>query len=203
MTLEEKRKVKQAAATFVVHAERLPGGGWELETQRGETRRFDLLVVANGHHWDPRTADFPGEFTGETIHSHHYIDPWTPLHLMDKRILVVGGGDSAVEAAMGLANQPGNKVTLSYRKDVFLRLKDRNDKRVREYMRKGKLQVVFNSQPLEIRAGSVVLGVQGGQREVPNDLVWVFAGGTPPKAFMEKIGLSCGSRALEGAREVA
>ncbi|MGB0101150.1 MAG: NAD(P)-binding protein, partial [Nocardioides sp.] len=68
----------------VVSAKRLPGGGWELVDQAGDTRHFDLLVVGNGHHWDPRMADFPGTFTGQSIHSHHYIDPWTPLDLMDK-----------------------------------------------------------------------------------------------------------------------
>ncbi|MDN4160814.1 flavin-containing monooxygenase [Nocardioides abyssi] len=105
----------------VVHAERLPGGGWELETQRGEARRFDLLVVANGHHWDPRTADFPGEFTGESIHSHHYVDPWQPLHLMDKRILVVGLGNSAADITVELSQRVlRNQVTLSTRSSAWI-----------------------------------------------------------------------------------
>lgn len=105
----------------VVHAERLPDGGWELETQRGETRRFDLLVVANGHHWDPRTAEFPGEFTGESIHSHHYVDPWQPLHLMDKRILVVGLGNSAADITVELSSRVlRNEVTLSTRSSAWI-----------------------------------------------------------------------------------
>ncbi|MCR6033174.1 SidA/IucD/PvdA family monooxygenase [Nocardioides sp. zg-579] len=105
----------------VVHADRLPDGGWELQTQRGETRRFDLLVVANGHHWDPRTADFPGEFTGESIHSHHYVDPWTPLHLMDKRILVVGLGNSAADITVELSQRVlRNQVTLSTRSSAWI-----------------------------------------------------------------------------------
>lgn len=105
----------------VEHAERLADGGWELTTQRGETRRFDLLVVANGHHWDPRTAEFPGEFTGESIHSHHYIDPWTPLHLMDKRILVVGIGNSAADITVELSQKAlRNEVTLSTRSSAWI-----------------------------------------------------------------------------------
>jgi thioredoxin reductase len=127
---------------------------------------------------------------------------------VDKHILVVGGGDSAVEAAMGLAYQKGNKVTLTYRKDVFSRLKERNNQRVRECMRSGKLNVIFNSQPVEIRERSVVLEVAGGTRELPNDYVWVFAGGTPPNAFLEKIGVRLGLQDLSAqaqaeAREVA
>ena len=90
-------------------------------TRPATTRRFDLLVVANGHHWDPRTADFPGEFTGETIHSHHYVDPWTPLHLMDKRILVVGLGNSAADITVELSQRAlRNEVTLSTRSSAWI-----------------------------------------------------------------------------------
>jgi thioredoxin reductase len=110
----------------VEHVERVetgPGGhgGWEITDQAGDVRRFDLLVVANGHHWDPRTAVFPGEFTGETIHSHAYVDPWTPLHLMDKRILVVGLGNSAADITVELSQRAmRNEVTLSTRSSAWI-----------------------------------------------------------------------------------
>ncbi|TDZ42824.1 flavin-containing monooxygenase [Mycobacteroides franklinii] len=105
----------------VVHAERLPNGGWELLTQAGERRLFDLLVVANGHHWDPRYPDFPGTFAGTILHSHHYIDPRTPLDLMDKRILVVGLGNSAADIAVELSSRAtGNTVTLSTRSGAWI-----------------------------------------------------------------------------------
>lgn len=117
--------------TRVAHARRLPEGGWELTTERTgtaageasgpETRRFDLLVVGNGHHWDPRFADFSGEFTGEMIHSHAYIDPWDPLHLMDKRILVVGIGNSAADIAVELSSKVmRNEVVLSTRSSAWI-----------------------------------------------------------------------------------
>jgi cation diffusion facilitator CzcD-associated flavoprotein CzcO len=105
----------------VTAARRLPGGGWELETQRGEARRFDLLVVANGHHWDPRYPEFPGEFTGETLHAHHYIDPYTPLDFRDKRIMVVGLGNSAADIAVELSSKAlGNTLTLSTRSSAWI-----------------------------------------------------------------------------------
>lgn len=105
----------------VVHAERLPDGGWELQTERTGTRRFDLLVVANGHHWDPRFADFPGEFTGASIHSHHYIDPHDPLDFTGKRILVVGIGNSAADIAVELSSRSlQNEVTLSTRSSAWI-----------------------------------------------------------------------------------
>jgi hypothetical protein len=105
----------------VERATRLPGGGWVLRTQDGETRRFDALVVANGHHWDPRLPDFPGEFTGESIHSHHYIDPTHPLDLKGKRILVVGIGNSAADVVSELAQKShGNTVVLSTRSGAWV-----------------------------------------------------------------------------------
>jgi thioredoxin reductase len=121
-----------------------------------------------------------------------------------KRILVVGGGDSAIEAAMGLAHQKGNKVTLSYRKGNFSRIKERNMQRIQECMRSAKVDVVFNSIPVEIKDDSAVLGVNGELREIPNDYVWIFAGGIPPNAFLEKIGVSFGARdmTLEASTEV-
>lgn len=113
--------------TRVQHAERLPTGGWELTlagadgTGPTETRRFDALVVCNGHHWDPRFADFPGEFTGEMIHSHAYIDPWNPLNLMDKRILVVGLGNSAADIAVEVSSKAmRNEVMISTRSGAWI-----------------------------------------------------------------------------------
>ena len=100
----------------IEHATRLDEGGWELETQGGERRRFDLLVVANGHHWDPRWPDFQGEFDGIEMHAHHYIDPGTPHDFTGKRILVVGLGNSAADIAVELSSKAlDNKLTLSTR----------------------------------------------------------------------------------------
>ncbi|WP_309649812.1 NAD(P)-binding domain-containing protein [Nocardioides sp.] len=105
----------------VTSATRLPDGGWEILDQAGATRHFDLLVVANGHHWDPRMADFPGEFTGESIHSHHYIDPSDPLDFKQKRILVVGLGNSAADIAVELSSKAlQNEVTLSTRSSAWI-----------------------------------------------------------------------------------
>ncbi|WP_207840504.1 flavin-containing monooxygenase [Williamsia soli] len=105
----------------VTHARRLESGGWELQTQRGEQRHVDLLVVGNGHHWDPRTPVFPGSFTGESIHAHEYIDPKDPLSLSDKRILIIGIGNSAADIAVELSSKStGNEVTLSTRSGAWI-----------------------------------------------------------------------------------
>ncbi len=105
----------------VVHAERLPAGGWLLETERTGVRRFDVLLVATGHHWDPRFADKPGEFTGLTMHSHAYIDPRTPYDLTGKRILIIGLGNSAADIAVELSSRTlDNEVVLSTRSSAWI-----------------------------------------------------------------------------------
>jgi len=107
--------------TEVEHAHRFPGGGWRLKTSDGETRFYDALVVANGHHWDPRIASFPGEFTGESIHSHAYIDPTEPLDLRGKRIVVVGIGNSAADIVSELSQKAWqNTVYLSTRSGAWI-----------------------------------------------------------------------------------
>jgi hypothetical protein len=106
--------------TPVVRAERNASGGWRIYTKDGEDAA-DVLVVANGHHWDPRFPDFDGEFAGETIHSHHYIDPRTPLDLYGRRILVVGIGNSAADIASELSQKSyDNQVTLSTRSGAWI-----------------------------------------------------------------------------------
>src|SRR5688572_6964206 len=100
----------------VAHAARLEDGTWEITDQAGVVRSFEHLVVANGHHWDPRYADLPGEFTGEAIHSHHYLDPRSPIDFFGKRILIVGIGNSAADIAVELSSKSlQTKVTLSTR----------------------------------------------------------------------------------------
>jgi thioredoxin reductase (NADPH) len=97
---------------------------------------------------------------------------------------------------MGLAMQKGNKVTLSYRKDTFGRIKERNTIRLQEVLRSGKLEVIFNSIPVEFTEQSVILDVGGVVREMPNDYVWIFAGGIAPTEFLKKIGVGFGPRDL-------
>jgi hypothetical protein len=105
----------------VASARRRDGGGWDITDQAGEHREFDLLVVANGHHWDPRLPSFPGTFTGESFHSHHYIDPQHPLALTGRRILVVGLGNSAADITVELSSKAlQNQVTLSTRSSAWI-----------------------------------------------------------------------------------
>src|SRR5436853_2280217 len=153
--------------------------------------RARAVILALGKTGTPRKLGVKGEDLPKVMYRLIEAD-----HYINKKILVVGGGDSAVEAAMGLAHQAGNEVTLSYRQDRFSRIKERNSTRVEECVRSGKLKVLFNSTPLEFREHAVVLEVKGERMEIPNDFVWIFAGGTPPYDFLKKIGVQLGSHDL-------
>jgi thioredoxin reductase/Pyruvate/2-oxoacid:ferredoxin oxidoreductase delta subunit len=172
-------------------------GIFTVTTAKGQYRAH-AVVLALGKGGIPRKLGAEGEELPKVMYRLIEAD-----HYVNKRILVVGGGDSAVEAAMGLAQQPGNQVTLSYRKEAFTRLKDRNEKRIHEQMQKGRLRVLFNSMPVEFKSNSVILEISGKTQEIPNDYVWIFAGGEPPTAFLKKIGVRVGLRdtTAEGSSE--
>ncbi len=146
------------------------------------------VVLALGRAGTPRKLGIKGEELPHVLYRLIEAD-----HYTGQNILIVGGGDSAVEAAMGLALQPGNTVTLSYRRSEFTRLKDRNAKRIAEHVASGKVRVLFNSIPTEFRAGSVLIEKDGQLEELRNDLVWIFAGGTPPSEFLKAAGVAFGS----------
>jgi thioredoxin reductase (NADPH) len=158
--------------------------------QTGSNRyRAQAVILALGRGGEPRKLGVPGEDLPKVMYRLIEAD-----HYMNKNILLVGGGDSAVEAAMGLAYQTGNTVTLSYRQERFARIKDRNARRIQECMHAGKINVIFKSQPVEFAPDAVVLNVNGELRTISNDFVWIFAGGMPPKDFMQKIGIKFGMR---------
>lgn len=172
-------------------------GIFTVTTTKGQYRTH-AVVLALGKGGIPRKLGVKGEELPKVMYRLIEAD-----HYVNKKILVVGGGDSAIEAAMGLSHQVGNQVTLSYRKECFTRLKDRNEKRIQESIQKGKLNVIYNSVPLEFKQTSIVLDINGKSQEIPNDFVWIFAGGEPPTAFLKKIGVRVGLRDMtaEGSSE--
>lgn len=162
-------------------------GNFRVRTACAEYRAR-AVVLALGRAGTPRKLGVKGEELPHVLYRLIEAD-----HYTHQNILIVGGGDSAVEAAMGLAHQPGNKVTLSYRRGEFSRLKDRNAKRIEEHIQARKIEVLFNSTPKEFRVGSVVMECNDQIRELPNDYVWIFAGGTPPSDFLKAAGVAFGS----------
>ena len=189
---------KVRAGEKVHDIQRGQDGIFRVATSKGQFLARAVLLGL-GRAGTPRKLGVKGEELPKVMYRLIEAD-----HYVNKNIMVVGGGDSAVEAAMGLAQQKGNKVTLSYRREAFSRIKERNTRRIEEIRSAGKLEVLFQSSPLEFKSNSVVLEVKGQAREIPNDFAWIFAGGEPPNAFLKKIGVGFSNRdiTLEGSHAV-
>jgi glycine/D-amino acid oxidase-like deaminating enzyme len=102
--------------------------GWEVTLSTGETRRYTDLVVANGHHWSPRLPDWADDpFDGEVLHSHHYVNPFEPVEIRGKTVVVVGMGNSAMDIASELSSPwMAKKLYVSARRGVWVLPKYRN-----------------------------------------------------------------------------
>ena len=109
-------------------------------------------------------------------------------------VLVVGGGDSALEAAVSLAEQPDTRVTVSYRSGAFSRAKEKNRKKVAQAESDGRLTVVLNSNVKQINTDSVLIDQDGELLEIKNDDVIISAGGVLPTPFLKKIGIEVETR---------
>lgn len=107
--------------TEVTKAERLADGKWRVTLSTGEARLYDALIVANGHHWDQHIPNFPGHFDGPSFHSHRYLDPFEPVDMRGKRVLVVGMGNSAMDIASELSQRPiASKLFVAARRGVWI-----------------------------------------------------------------------------------
>lgn len=157
---------------------------FELSTQSGDTFTTRKVLLAIGRRGTPRKLNVSGEERSKV--AYRLLEP---ERIKDKEILVVGGGDSAIESALLLALQ--NEVVLSYRGDVFSRLKPTNKQRIEDAEKAGKLQVLFRSNVVRIEEDTVTIAVEGEEqaREIENDLVYIFAGGELPTQFLEKAGV--------------
>ena len=102
---------------------------------------------------------------------------------------MVGGGDSAIEAALALSRGGRNRVTLSYRKDTFSRIRDRNQKALLDAEKDARLRILRKSEAMEIHPESVKLRCEEGIVELPNHFVFAMIGGESPEAFLRKLGI--------------
>ncbi len=153
-------------------------------TSTSQEWKSKYVVLALGRRGTPRKLGVEGE----KLHKVFYrlIDAST---YQNNHILVVGGGDSAIEAAVGLASQKNNVVTLSYRKDEFTRIKERNRNHIDDFIKRNKINVIFNSEVMEIREDNVVISMQSEGKVFKNDFVFIFAGGELPNEFLKKVGI--------------
>jgi thioredoxin reductase len=113
-----------------------------------------------------------------------------PEQYRNKKLLIIGGGDSAVEAALSLAEQAGTHVTLSYRNNSFSRVKEDNREKISAAIQNGAIDALMESYVDRIDSNSVTLVTGEKSREIQNDFVFVFIGGELPTPFLEKLGVN-------------
>jgi len=147
-----------------------------------------FVILALGRRGTPRRLGAPGEELPKV--AYQLVDA---ASYEGQRVLVVGGGDSAVEAAIGLARQRGNSVTLSYRREKLVRIKKKNEERIAGLLASRRVEGAFQTEVEEITPSSVRLKTPGGTRDLPNDYVFVFAGGEPPFDLLRQMGIRFGA----------
>ncbi|HEC20238.1 MAG TPA: 4Fe-4S dicluster domain-containing protein [Gammaproteobacteria bacterium] len=158
--------------------------GYVVTTPKSSYKTRNILLSI-GRRGTPRKLGVPGEELPKVVY--RLIDP---EQYRGQKVLVVGGGDSALEAATSIAAQPGSHVTLSYRSEAFSRAKEKNRQKVADAEARGTLTVLMKSNTKEITPDKVVLEQNGEQIEIDNDAVIVSAGGILPTGMLKELGIS-------------
>jgi len=154
-----------------------------VKTSRGVYEAAHVLL-AIGRRGTPRKLGVPGEETSKVVY--RLVDA---SQYRGTRVLVVGGGDSAVEAALACADEAGATVTLAYRGDAFNRVKAANRDRLEAAMRDGRIDVRLRTDVAAIGAEDVALRTPSGDERLANDRVIVQAGGVLPTELLRSIGI--------------
>ena len=160
------------------------GGGFVVKTSKASYKTKNILL-AIGRRGTPRKLGVPGEEQAKVVYSLIDAEQYRGMH-----VLVVGGGDSAAEAALSIAAERGTTVTISCRGDeIFTRPKDKNRLQLKQYVERKKLTVYLNANVKEIGTETVTLIHEGKDIEMKNDGVIVCAGGTLPTPMLKEIGI--------------
>jgi thioredoxin reductase/NAD-dependent dihydropyrimidine dehydrogenase PreA subunit len=180
--------VVQKTGLQVSFRERLTGierhkDGFVVQTDRGSYFARSVLL-AMGRRGTPRKLDIPGEEHSKVVY--RLVDP---EQYRAMKVLVVGGGDSALEAAIAVAEQPGTTVTLSYRSAAFARVKAKNRETLETMRAEGRIEVLLSSKVSVIGVHQVRLEHEGAELVRPNDAVIVCAGGELPTPLLRKVGI--------------
>ena len=151
-----------------------PGGQYKTQT----------ILLAIGRRGTPRKLGVSGEELPKVVY--RLIDP---EQYIGHKVLIVGGGDSALEAALSIAEQPDTRVALSYRSASFSRAKEKNRQRIEQASASGQIQVLYSSNVTHIDERTVSLSTESGDLTLDNDAVIINAGGILPTAFLKDIGI--------------
>jgi len=161
---------------------------FKITTNTGQEYLCNQVLLSIGRRGTPRKLGVPGEESQKV--AYRLLEP---EQISNKKIIVVGGGDSAIESALLLIDE--NEVILSYRKDKFSRLKPKNREKIEEAIANASIKVIYNSNLVSIKDKSVLINTEGDEaKEVENDLVYIFAGGELPTNFLQNAGIEVSKR---------
>ncbi|MCK5665025.1 MAG: NAD(P)-binding domain-containing protein [Thiotrichaceae bacterium] len=162
----------------------IPGvDGIDVITDKS-TYRADAILLAIGRRGTPRALGVPGEEQSKVIYQ--MVDP---EQYQNKHVLVVGGGDSALEAAHSIAAVPGTTVSLSYRSGAFSRAKGKNRKKIDQAVEDGRISLFLNSQVKSFSKNAAIISLKETEREIKNDAAIVCVGGILPTGFLKEVGI--------------
>lgn len=173
-------RLETGVCVFAIHK---TTSGFKIDTSKGDILAKTVLL-AIGRRGTPRKLDVPGEELPKVVY--RLIDP---EQYIGKKVLIVGGGDSALEAAIQIAEQPDTQVTLSYRGEAFARARKKNRNRLGSLTENGQIKLLLGSQVIRIDQESVDLETARGGLSFENDFVIICVGGILPTAFLEKSGI--------------
>jgi thioredoxin reductase/NAD-dependent dihydropyrimidine dehydrogenase PreA subunit len=182
------QEVERSASLDFKYRERLESvektaDGFKVKTTVSEYATRTILL-AIGRRGTPRKLGVPGE--GLSKVSYKLIDP---EQYRNQRVLIVGGGDSAIESAIAIGEEDGTEVTLSYRSAAFSRAKQKNRTRLAEAQAAGHVNVLLESNLISIAVDQVGLEHKGNTVTIPNDAVIINAGGILPTALLKELGI--------------
>jgi thioredoxin reductase len=187
--LEFWQEVEQSAALDIRYQERLTAvdqiaDGFRVSTSRGE---YDCrtILLAIGRRGTPRKLGVPGEELPKV--TYRLIDP---EQYRGQHVLIVGGGDSAIESAVSISEQSDADVTLSYRSAAFSRAKQKNRARLEQAAAAGRVRVLLESNVESITGEHVTIACKDQSITLDNDAVIINAGGILPTGLLQELGIS-------------
>ena len=186
--LEFWRKVEssqQLNMRYGTHVDRIErdASGFVVHSSHG-AQRCNSVLMAIGRRGTPKKLGVEGEDRSKVVYQFIDAEQYRGRH-----VLIVGGGDSALEAAGSIAEQPGTTVTLSYRGEAFSRARQKNRERVSRLAQKGRLQVLMSSNVLRITRDSADIAREGKCITLRNDAMIICAGGVLPTEFLKQTGI--------------
>jgi thioredoxin reductase/Pyruvate/2-oxoacid:ferredoxin oxidoreductase delta subunit len=182
-----KHDIKINENTKVESITPLADDTFRVITAKGEEFTSNNVLIAIGRRGSPRKLNIPGEDLQKV--AYRLLEP---ERISGKKIVVVGGGDSAIESALLLKDD--NEVILSYRKDKFSRLKPKNKENVFKAIEDESLNIMYNSNLASISKESISIKTEEGEQQIENDLVYIFAGGELPTKFLQSAGVEISKR---------